>query len=272
MIKTKSIWRNIITDLLFEIDGHIAVITLNRPDKRNAFSLDLLRLWRESLQEAQQRAEVRVIVVTGAGPDFCAGGDIKNMRARLNDSAIDRKNFLANEIQTIPLTLANVDKPVLAAINGSAAGAGMDMALMCDIRIAGESTKMAERYISAGIMPGAGGAWLLPRIVGTSRALELLWTGRWVKATEALSLGLVNEVVPDSQILEHTLALANRLSEAPPLTIRMMKRSVSQATGMDLRSHLDQISSHMAVINSTDDHREAIDALLEKRKPNFSGR
>jgi enoyl-CoA hydratase/carnithine racemase len=224
------------------------------------------------LREAQDRQDIRAIVITGAGPDFCAGGDLNHMRSRFDESALQRKQFLTDQIQTIPLTLAEVDKPLIAAVNGAATGAGMDMALMCDMRIAGENTRMAERYISVGVMPGAGGAWFLPRIVGTSRALELLWTGRWVHATEALSLGLVNEVVPDEKVLDRTLALAKQLSEAPPITLRMMKRAVLQAPGMDLRSHLDQISSHMAVVNSTEDHREAVEAVFEKRKPVFKGR
>ena len=264
-------WRHIISELLFELDGATALITLNRPERRNAFSPELLRLWREALEESQQRKEVRAIVITGAGPDFCAGGDLNNMRARLGEAPLDRKDSLAEQIQTIPLTLAAIDKPVLAAVNGAATGAGMDMALMCDIRIAGEHTRMAERYIAVGIMPGAGGGWFLPRIVGTSRALELMWTGRWVDAAEARSLGLVNEVVPDDQVLERTLALARQLAEAPPITIRMMKRAIQQATSMDLRSHLDQISSHMAVVTSTRDHREAVEALFEKRRPDFTG-
>lgn len=231
----------------------------------------MLRLWREALLQAQLREDVRAIVITGAGPDFCAGGDLDNMRARLGEPALGRKESLAQQVQTIPLTLAEVDKPVLAAVNGAATGAGMDMALMCDLRVAGVGSRMAERYIAVGILPGAGGAWFLPRIVGTSRALELLWTGRWVHAPEALSLGLVNEVVADADVLPRTLALARTLAEAPPITVRMMKRAVLQAATLDLRSHLDQVSSHMAVVTSTQDHREAVEALFEKRRPHFTG-
>jgi len=260
-----------VPDLTFDVEDNVALLTLNRPDKRNAFSPALLRLWREALLEAQARSDVRAIVVTGAGPDFCAGGDVDKMRARLGEPALQRKDSLASEIQVIPLTLAAVDKPVLAAVNGSATGAGMDMALMCDIRIAGERSRFAERYIAVGILPGAGGGWFLPRIVGLSRALELFWTGRWVQAPEALSLGLVSEVVPDDQVLPHTLALARRIAEAPPVTVRMMKRTVQQAMSLDLRAHLDQVSSHMAVVTATQDYREAIEALLDKRKPVFAG-
>lgn len=259
-------------ELLFDVDGHVGLITLNRPEKRNAFSPELLRLWREALLDSQQRDDVRAIVITGAGPDFCAGGDLDNMRKRLGEAALDRKQSLSDHIQTIPLMLAGVDKPVLAAVNGAATGAGMDMALMCDIRVAGQGSRFAERYINVSLVPGAGGAWFLPRVVGTARALELLWTGRFVDAQEALSLGLVNEVVANADVLSHTLALARRIAEAPPMAVRMTKRAVLQGLSMDLRSHLDQISSHMAVVTATEDHREAVEALFAKRRPNFTGR
>lgn len=223
------------------------------------------------MSEAQQRREVRAIVITGAGPDFCAGGDLDNMRARLGESPLDRKESLAEQIQTIPLTLSPIDKPVLGAVNGAATGAGMDMALMCDIRVAGERSRFAERYIAASLVPGAGGAWFLPRVIGTARALELLWTGRWVDAQEALSLGIVSEVVPDPEVLPRALELARRIADAPPIAVRMMKRAVMQGLAMDLRSHLDQISSHMAVVTATQDHREAVEALFARRRPTFTG-
>lgn len=256
----------------YRVDQDVALITLNRPEKRNAFSPELLKLWRESLLDAQENDDIRAIVVTGAGPDFCAGGDLENMRKRVDQPSLERKTSLEQQIQMIPLTLAQIDKPVIAAVNGSATGAGMDMALMCDLRVAERRTRFAERYINVGIMPGAGGAWFLPRLVGTSRALELLWTGRWVHADEALSLGLVNEVVDDGGTVERAMALAHSLAKAPPVTVRYMKRAVQQAGAMDLPAHLDLVSSHMAVVTSTQDYREALNALAEKRPPNFIGR
>jgi len=249
----------------------VALITLNRPEKRNAFSPELLRRWHESLLQAQEDPEVRAIVVSGAGPDFCAGGDIDNMRRRIDLPSLDRKTSLEQEIQTIPLTLARIDKPVIAAVNGSATGAGMDMALMCDLRVAGTRTRFAQRYINVGIMPGAGGAWFLPRLVGEARALELLWTGRWVYAEEAQAMGLVNQVVDDENVLEAALELAGDIAKAPPVTVRYMKRAVKQAATMDLPSHLDLVSSHMTVVTSTQDYREALAAIVEKRSPSYKG-
>lgn len=244
---------------------------MNRPEKRNAFSPDMLRLWREALLEAQHDDDVRVIVITGAGKDFCAGGDLDNMRKRVGEPALEKKKFLSEQIQTIPLTLASMDKPVIAAVNGSATGAGMDMALMCDIRLAETSSRFAERYINVGIMPGAGGAWFLPRLIGQAKALELFWTGRWVYAEEALELGIVSRVVADGEVLKQAMDLAHTIAQAPPITVRYMKRAVQQAENMELRAHLDLVSSHMTIVTSTQDHREALDALVEKRPPVFKG-
>lgn len=232
----------------------------------------MLRLWREALADAQQSKEVRAIVITGAGQDFCAGGDLNNMRNRVNDSAFEKKSFLADHIQTIPLILETIDKPVIAAVNGSATGAGMDMALMCDIRFAEERSRFAERYIGVGIMPGAGGAWFLPRIVGKACALDLLWTGRWVLSDEALALGIVSHVVPDGTVLAQAIAYAQTLAKAPPITVRYIKRAVQQSETMDLRSHLDLVSSHMAVVTSTQDYREALESVVDKRPATYIGR
>lgn len=260
------------SELVFEVSQGIATITLNRPDKRNAFNTPMLRAWTAALEESQARDDVRVIVLTGAGQAFCSGGDVGGMKDRAEDTALDRKNSLTDRVHRIPLTMLAMDKPVLVAVNGVATGAGMDMALMGDIRIAAASARFAESYVKIGIVPGDGGAWFLPRIVGMSRALELLWTGRFVDAQEALRLGIVSDVVPDESLMDHTLALAQRIAAGPPVAIRMIKRAARQAQTMDLASHLDQISSHMAVVYATDDHKEAVAAFLEKRTPVFTGK
>lgn len=260
------------SELVFDVSRGIATITLNRPDKRNAFNTPMLRDWTAALEESQARDDVRAVVLTGAGQAFCSGGDVGGMKDRAEDTALDRKNSLTDRVHRIPLTMLAMDKPVLVAVNGVATGAGMDMALMGDIRIAAASARFAESYVKIGIVPGDGGAWFLPRIVGMSRALELLWTGRFVDAQEALRLGIVSDVVPDENLMDHTLALAQRIAAGPPIAIRMIKRAARQAQTMDLASHLDQISSHMAVVYATDDHKEAVAAFLEKRAPVFSGK
>lgn len=260
------------SELLFDVSDGIATITLNRPEKRNAFDTAMLLAWTAALEESQARDDVRVLVVTGAGQAFCSGGDVGNMKNRSEDTALERKNSLTDRVHRIPLTMLAMDKPVLVAVNGVATGAGMDMALMGDIRIAATSARFAESYVKMGIVPGDGGAWFLPRIVGMSRALELLWTGRFVDAQEALRLGIVSEVVPDEDLMTKTLELAHRIAAGPPVAIRMIKRATRQAQTMDLATHLDQISSHMAVVYATADHKEAVAAFLEKRQPVFRGR
>ena len=260
------------SELLFEVRESVATITLNRPEKRNAFTTEMLLAWAAALEESQQRDDVRAIVLTGAGSAFCAGGDVGTLKDRGELGTLARKNSLFERVHRIPRAMAAIDKPVLVAVNGVATGAGMDMALMGDIRVAGASARFAESYVRMGIVPGDGGAWFLPRIVGMSRALELLWTGRFVDAEEAARIGLVMEVVPDARLMEHTLDLARRIAAGPPVAIRMTKRAARQGMAMDLETHLDQISSHMAVAYGTEDHKEAVQAFLEKRPPVFTGR
>jgi enoyl-CoA hydratase/carnithine racemase len=168
--------------------------------------------------------------------------------------------------------LEDLDKPVLAAVNGVAVGAGMDMALMCDIRFAARSARFSEGYVRVGLVPGDGGCYYLPRLVGTAKALELLWTGDFVDAEEALRLGLVSQVHPDEELLSATYAFARRLAEGPPVAIRLIKRAVHQSARTDLRTALDLISSHQAVVQSTHDSKEAYAAFRQKRKPLFEGR
>ena len=256
--------------LLFETEGHIAKIILNRPEAKNAFSPEMITLWRESLERSQADQNIRVIVVTGNGDTFCSGGDIRDM-AEGKLRSWDMKRFLWEGVHRIVLALEDIDKPVVAAINGMAMGAGLDMAIMCDLRVCSEKAKMAESYIMMGMAPGDGGAYFLPRLVGIARALELLLTGRVLGAKEAFDIGLVNRVVPHEKLLEETLSLAGEIASKPPLAARMIKRAVYQAQRSDLRSHLDYISSQLALLSETRDHQEAARAFLDKRKPHFKG-
>jgi enoyl-CoA hydratase/carnithine racemase len=232
----------------FEIDGPIATITLNRPERMNAFTWDMIDAWADALEECRRNDAVAVVIVTGAGKAFCSGGDIGEMKRRGDLTPLDRKNELARHVHRIPLALEAMDKPVIAAINGAATGAGMDLALQADLRIAAESARMGETYVKVGLVPGAGGAWFLPRLAGTAKALELFWTGDLIDAHEAERIGIVNKVVPDGQLMAATRALADKIARAPQLSVRFIKRAVYQGTRSDLRTSLDLISSHYAVV------------------------
>jgi len=257
--------------VLYSHQDMIAVITLNRPGAKNAFSPEMISLWDACLKEAKQDDSVQVIIVTGNGDTFCSGGDIRDMAdGRLRSWGM--KNFLWEGVHRIVLTMEDFDKPVIAAINGAAMGAGMDMALMCDLRVCSDKARLAESYITMGLAPGDGGAYFLPRLVGISKALELLLTGDVLSASEALDLGIVNKVVPHDTLMEETMKLAGKIANKPPLAVRMMKRAVYQAQTSTLRAHLDYISSQLSLLSETEDHREAALSFLEKRKPVFKGR
>jgi 2-(1,2-epoxy-1,2-dihydrophenyl)acetyl-CoA isomerase len=257
--------------LRFEIHERIATLTLHRPEKLNAFTQEMIDAWAGALTECRDNDDIHVIVVTGAGRAFCAGGDLVEMRERIEESPFQQKDFIWNHVHRVATTLELIDKPVIAAVNGTTNGAGMDMALMCDLRFAADSARFAEGYVKLGLVPGDGGAWFLPRLVGTAKALELLWTGDTLDAQQALEVGIVNKVFPDAELMDQTYAFAQRLANSPAMAVRAIKRLVYQGQRSDLRTHLDAASSLMGITGSSHDHREAIQALTEKRPPTFKG-
>jgi 2-(1,2-epoxy-1,2-dihydrophenyl)acetyl-CoA isomerase len=256
------------------MDG-IATALLNRPEKKNALSEDMLRGLERALRQSQEDPAVRVFILTGAGDAFCSGGDL-GRRAKEGEGTaptpLQRKSRLQQVTHRVALAAEEFDKPLIAAVNGPAAGAGMDLALMCDLRFAARSARFAEAYIRVGLIPGNGGCYFLPRVVGTASALEMLWTGDFIGADEAFRIGLVNRVFDDDQLTAGTLAFAARLADGPPLQQRLIKRLVYQSLRTDLRTSLELVSSHMAVVQSTDDYREAMQAYKDKRKAKFEGR
>jgi enoyl-CoA hydratase/carnithine racemase len=258
-------------DLEYEVSDGIGTILLNRPDRKNAFTLGMVDEWAAALRAARSQPEVRVVVVTGAGQAFCSGVDLDAFHAE-ERSVLEHKMMLTERIHRVAHALEDLDKPVIAAVKGVAVGAGMDMALMCDMRFAGASARFSEGYVKVGLVPGDGGCYFLPRLVGTAKALELLWTGDFVDADEAARLGIVNHVYPDDELIPRTYELARRLADGPPIAIQMIKRAVYQSSQLDLRTALDLISSHLAIVQSTHDSKEAFEAFRQKRKPVFEGR
>lgn len=248
--------------LQFTVSDGVGTILLNRPERMNAFTFDMIAAWTDALQQCRTDPAVKVVLVTGAGSAFCSGGDIVEMGDRLQQGPAQRKDELFEKIQRIPLTLEDLDKPVIAAVNGVATGAGMDLALMCDLRYAAKSARFAETYVKVGLVPGAGGAHFLPRLVGTAKALELFFTGDFIDAEEAQRIGIVNTVFDDATLVSEVEKIARRIARAPQLTLRMIKRAVYQGMRNDLRTNLDLISSHYAVITSTDDHKKAVESFI----------
>jgi enoyl-CoA hydratase/carnithine racemase len=254
-------------DILFKKEDGIATITLNCPKRKNAFTMEMIDQWIEALIEWRTDPEVEVIVVTGAGDAFCSGvyfAPADPGEQAEQPTAYDHKSNLWNRIHRIPLTLEDIDKPVIAALNGVAVGAGLDMALMCDIRFAAESARFSEGYVRVGFVPGDGGAYYLPRLVGLAKALELLWTGDFIYAPEAERIGMVNRVYPDDQLMEETYKFARRLVEGPTKVIQMIKRATYQSSRVDLRTALDLISSHMGVIRTTKDSQDTLRASMTR--------
>lgn len=253
--------------VLFETDlDGVATLTLNRPEKYNAFTKAMIVRWHSLLAAAADDPSIKVIVLTGAGKAFCTGGDIEAQKERAKNDSLERKDFLFRHVHKIAFALEQIDKPVIAAINGMARGAGMDMALMCDLRVLAHSATLAESYINVGLIAGDGGTWYLPRLVGVARALEICWTGRVVGSAEAERIGLVNRVVPDGEALSAARELARTIARQPFEAIRAYKRSIYQGMSMSLAAHLDMVSSHTSILRDTPEHRERVAAFLDRKK------
>jgi enoyl-CoA hydratase/carnithine racemase len=261
--------------VLYEQEGHVVLITLNQPELRNAISdpavIDALVA---AVERLDADLDVRAAILTGAGSAFSSGGNVKRMSegGGLADRLpVQTRRQYKSGIQRIPLAFDRLEVPIIAAVNGPAVGAGCDLACMCDIRIAGESARFAESFVKLGIIPGDGGAWLLPRAVGFSKASEMAFTGDPIDAREALACGLVSRVVPDGELLTAARALAARIAANPPHALRMTKRLLREGRQTSLASLLEFSAGLQALAHATADHKEAVGAFLAKRPPNFTG-
>ncbi|MEU2003437.1 enoyl-CoA hydratase/isomerase family protein [Rhodococcus sp. NPDC019627] len=256
-------------DLEYTVTDGVGTILLNRPHRKNAFTFDMLDAWAEALRSARTDPDVRVVLVTGAGGSFCAGVDLDDFSEIT--STLGRQQVLQDRVHRVAAGALDLDKPLIAAVDGVAVGAGMDMALACDIRLASTRARFSEAYVRVGLIPGDGGAHLLPRIVGQARALELLWTGRFVEAQEALDLGIVLSVHSPEELPEAAQDLCRRLADGPPVAIRAIKRLVRNGENVDFRTSLSMVAAEQAVVQSTQDSAEAVAAFREKRAPAFVG-
>lgn len=262
--------------VLYEVDAEgIVLLTLNRPDLRNPISdPEMVEGLLRALLRLDADPAARVAILTGAGKGFSSGGNINQMKpgGNLNaGSPAATRLAYKRGIQRLPLAFAALEVPLIAAVNGAAMGAGCDLTCMCDLRIAGESARFAESFVKLGLIAGDGGSWLLPRVVGWSKAAEMALTGDPIDAAEALACGLVSRVVPDADLLTEARKLARRISANPPQAVRMTKRLLWEGRRIDLASLLEMASAMQAAAHATADHEEAVSAFLEKRVPDFRG-
>jgi 2-(1,2-epoxy-1,2-dihydrophenyl)acetyl-CoA isomerase len=255
----------------------IATITLNRPERMNAFTPKMLDEWLAALQDAHLDGETRVIVLTAEGRGFCTGMDVRAQAQGQGLLPQDRslaegRNDLRDTVQRIPRFVAQMDKPYIAAVNGAAVGAGMDMASMCDIRIAANTARFGMTYARMGLIPGDGGCYYLPRIVGVARALDLIWTGRLFDAEEALRIGYISNVVPAAELSAYSRDYALKLAKGPAVAMQLAKRLVYRSLDVGVDQALEMAQQAMTIAQSTEDAREGPRAFVEKREPRFTGR
>jgi enoyl-CoA hydratase/carnithine racemase len=265
------------SDLVYEKNDHIALIKLNRPERMNAISFEMLSLLGEALKEIDDDHEIRVILVTGEGRGFCSGLDMKDAAAGKGiggsgtlSAAGGASHLSTREIPTV--TLQRIDVPVICALNGAAAGYGLDLALGCDMRIMSETAKLLPGFAKRGIVPESGGTWYLPRLVGWAKACEIGFLAEDISAARALELGLVNKVVPADQLMQETYQWADQIARNAPLGIRAMKRLYRHGLTQDFESHTHHVLMQLLLLFNSEDFKEGMMSFMEKREPTFKGR
>jgi len=260
-------------DLLYEVSGNVATVTLNRPDRMNAISGPMLTSLSRVLRDADADREVRVIVLTGAGRGFCAGLDLKDVSSGQgigsDGGGLAARFDLAN---SPPVVLHTTDKPVICALNGPAAGYGMDLALGCDIRIASTEARLAAVFAKRGVLPESGGSWLLPRLIGWAKAAEVCFRGRILSAEESLELGLVNTVVPHDELMPVTREWADEIASNAPLAVQATKRVMRLGLEESFEANVHHVYLQLLPLFGTEDFREGVKAFIEKRPAQFKGR
>lgn len=262
--------------LQIEREGGIVTVRMNHPDTRNALTTpEQIQEFVDLCAELRRDKSARVMVLTGNGSAFCAGGNVKDMHERggiFAGSPYELRNTYRDGIQRIPLAIYELDIPVIAAVNGPAIGAGLDLACMCDIRLAAPKAIFAESFVRLGIVPGDGGAWLLPRIIGIPKASLMAFTGEAIDATKALEWGLVEQVCTHETLQSQAQALARRIASNPGHALRLCKRLLREGQHMRLDSLLELSAAYQALAHHTEDHQEAVAAFVDKRDPDYQDR
>lgn len=262
--------------VLYERDGHVVTLTLNRPDELNAFSEPpMIEAFLQALARVEADDGVRAVVLTGAGKAFSAGGNVKHMRDKTDmfaGAAADIERAYAEGIHRVPPALDHLSVPVIAAVNGPAFGAALDLVCLCDIRLAAPEARFGAPFVKIGIAPGDGAAWFLSRAIGEQAAAEMLFTGEPVDADRALALGLVSRIVPAAELLGEAKALATKIAANAPRAVRLTKRLMRAQRFQTLPEHLAQCAEYQAILHGTEDHAEALAAFFEKRPAVYKDR
>ena len=259
-------------ELIAERDGAVLILTLNRPDRMNAISTPMMGALSKQLAAANKDPEVRAVILTGTGRGFCAGLDLVDSGPGAREAREKQVVQMFDLRDSPPTVLWNMDKPVICALNGAAAGYGMDLALLCDIRISGESGRMAAVTAKRNLLPESGGTWLLPRLIGWGKASELFFRGRVVGAQESLEMGLVQAVVPDEDLLDTARLWAQEIAVNAPTAVQATKRMMRQGLGESYETTVDHLMVHLKVLFGMDDFKEGVSAFMDRREPNFTGR
>jgi 2-(1,2-epoxy-1,2-dihydrophenyl)acetyl-CoA isomerase len=258
-------------DLLEATENGVAWLTLNRPERLNALSAEMTAALAEALGRVATDREVGCVVITGAGRGWCSGGDVKSMESRGRDQSVEDRVEGLRRSHQLPLLMRNCPKPIVAAVNGPVAGAGLGLALACDLRVAGRSARFGTAFVRIGYSGDYGGTWSLTRLVGTAKARELYLLGDVIDAEEAYRLGMVNRLVDDDKLRDETMALARRLADGPRVALGYIKKNLFAAETEPFQTVLDLEAEHQARCAFTEDHKEAVAAFNEKRRPVFKG-